>query len=204
MLFRSPEGDVFAHTRMMLDALPPHPSVTLAFAVLLHDAGKPPTFERAPDRIRFNDHDRVGAEMAGTILRRLRFSNDDIEKIIVCVREHMRFQFVKQMRPAKLKRILARETFPDELELHRIDCASSHRNLENYEFLKAKAAEMPPEVVKPPPLLTGHDLLALGLKPGPMMGQILREVEEMQLEERLKSRAEALEFAKSRILSTPG
>ena len=197
-----PEGDVFTHTRLMLDALPPHPSVTLAFAVLLHDVGKPPTFERAPDRIRFNEHDRIGAEMAENILRRLRFSNDEIEKITLCVREHMRFQFVKEMRPAKLKRILARVTFPDELELHRIDCAASHRNLENYEFLKTKAAEMPPEVVKPAPLLTGHDLLALGLKPGPMVGQILREIEEMQLEEQLQSRAEALEFAKSRIPAT--
>jgi poly(A) polymerase len=197
-----PEGDVFAHTRMMLDALPPHPSMTLAFAVLLHDVGKPPTFERAPDRIRFNEHDRVGAELAETILRRLRFSNDETDRIVLCVRDHMRFQFVKEMRPAKLKRILARETFPVELELHRIDCAASHRNLENYEFLKTKVAEMPPEVMKPAPLLTGHDLLALGLKPGPTVGQILREAEEMQLEERLKSRAEALEFAKSRVTAT--
>jgi poly(A) polymerase len=214
-----PEGDVFAHTRLMLDlmsetarpsaisriaATPPHAGapprdpVVLAFAVLLHDVGKPPTFERAPDRIRFNDHDRIGAEMAETILRRLRFSNEEIDRIALCVREHMRFQFVKEMRPAKLKRILARETFPEELELHRIDCAASHRNLENYEFLKAKAAEMPPEVVKPAPLLTGHDLLALGLRPGPTVGRILREIEELQLEERLRSREEALEFAKSR------
>ena len=194
-----PEGDVFVHTRLMLDTLPANPSVVLAFAVLLHDVGKPPTFVRAPDRIRFNEHDRVGAEMAEVILRRLRFSNDEIEKIVLSVREHMRFQFVKEMRPAKLKRLLARETFPEELELHRIDCASSHRNLENYEFLKAKAAEMPPEVLKPAPLLTGHDLLALGLKPGPSVGRILHEVEELQLEERLKSRAEALEFARSRV-----
>jgi poly(A) polymerase len=193
-----PEGDVFQHTRLMLDTLPANPSTVLAFAVLLHDVGKPPTFVRAPDRIRFNDHDRIGAEMTENILRRLRFSNDEIEKTVLCVREHMKFQFVKEMRPAKLKRLMARETFPDELELHRIDCASSHRNLENYEFLKAKAAEMPPEVLKPAPLLTGHDLLALGLKPGPLVGQILHEVEELQLEERLKSRAEALEFAKTR------
>ena len=199
-----PEGDVFTHTRLMLDALPPNPSVTLAFAVLLHDVGKPPTFERAPDRIRFNEHDRIGAEMAENILRRLRFPNDEIAKIVLCVREHMRFQFVKEMRPAKLKRILARETFPTELELHRIDCAASHRNLENYEFLKTKAAETPPEIVKPAPLLTGHDLLALGLTPGPTVGQILRELEELQLEERLKSRAEALEFAKSRVAATRG
>jgi poly(A) polymerase len=194
-----PEGDVFKHTKLMLDTLPANPSLVLAFAVLLHDVGKPPTFVRAPDRIRFNEHDRIGAEMTETILRRLRFSNDEIEKIVLCVREHMKFQFVKEMRPAKLKRLMARETFPDELELHRIDCASSHRNLENYEFLKAKAAEMPPEVLKPQPLLTGHDLLVLGLKPGPLVGQILREVEELQLEERLKTREEALEFARTRL-----
>jgi poly(A) polymerase len=194
-----PEGDVFKHTRLMLDTLPVNPSMVLAFAVLLHDVGKPPTFVRAPDRIRFNEHDRIGAEMTETILRRLRFSNNEIEKVVLCVREHMKFQFVKEMRPAKLKRLMARETFPDELELHRIDCASSHRNLENYEFLKTKATEMPPEVLRPQPLLTGHDLLALGLKPGPLVGQILHEVEELQLEERLKTREEALEFAKTRV-----
>jgi putative nucleotidyltransferase with HDIG domain len=201
-----PEGDVFAHTRLMLDLLPPNPGVVLSFAVLLHDVGKPPTFERAPDRIRFNEHDRVGAELAEQILRRLRFSNDEIAKIVVCVREHMRMQFVKEMRPAKVKRILARNTFADELELHRIDCEASHRNLENYEFLKAKSAELPPAVVKPAPLLTGHDLLAVGLKPSPLVGRILREIEELQLEERLKSREEALAYAKHRVteLASPG
>jgi poly(A) polymerase len=207
-----PEGDVFQHTRLMLEMMsdaasqelgPPKDRTVLAFAVLLHDVGKPPTFVRAPDRIRFNDHDRIGAEMAEAVLRRLRFPNEEIDKVVLCVREHMRFQFVKEMRPAKLKRILARDTFPEELELHRIDCASSHRNMENYEFLKAKAAELPPEVVKPEPLLNGHDLLALGLTPGPMVGQILREIEELQLEERLKSRAEALDFAKSRVTAAP-
>jgi putative nucleotidyltransferase with HDIG domain len=194
-----PEGDVFKHTKLMLDALPPNPSVVLAFAVLLHDVGKPPTFERATDRIRFNEHDRVGAVVAESILRRLRFPNNQIEQIALCVAEHMRFQHVQQMRPAKLKRILARETFADELELHRIDCQASHSNLENYEFLKIKAAELPLEVIKPQSLLTGHDLLALGLKPGPMVGRILREVEELQLEERVKSKAEALAYAHRRV-----
>ena len=199
-----PEGDVFTHTKLMLNALPPNPSVVLAFAVLLHDVGKPPTFERATDRIRFNEHDRVGAAMAEVILRRLRFPNDQIEKIVLCVAEHMRFQHVQQMRPAKLKRILARETFADELELHRIDCEASHRNLENYEFLKAKASELPPASVKPLPLLKGHDLLALGLKPGPKVGQILREVEEQQLDEQLKSKAEALAYAQRRVVELGG
>lgn len=194
-----PEGDVFTHTKIMLDALPADPSVVLAFAVLLHDVGKPPTFERAPDRIRFNEHDRIGAELAEQILRRLRFSNDTIEKVVLCVAEHMRLQFVKEMRPAKLKRILARDTFPEELELHRIDCASSHHNLENYDFLKQKAAELPAEALKPVPLLTGHDLLALGVTPGPLVGQILREAMDAQLEERLHSKEDALAFARQRV-----
>lgn len=194
-----PEGDVFTHTKMMLDALPANPGEILAFAVLLHDVGKPPTFERAPDRIRFNEHDRIGAEMTEVILRRLRFPNETIAKIVLCVAQHMRFQFVKEMRAAKLKRILARDTFPVELELHRIDCASSHRNMENYEFLKAKAAEIPAEALKPAPLITGRDLLELGLTPGPLVGQILREAEEAQLDERLRSREDALAFARQRV-----
>ena len=205
-----PEGDVFQHTKLMLDLMSDraqkgasttdYPGVVLAFSVLLHDVGKPPTFERATDRIRFNKHDQVGAEISRDILQRLRFPNEQIDKILVCFGEHMRFQHVQQMRPAKLKRILARETFTDELELHRIDCEASHRNLENYEFLKAKAAELPPEVVKPAPLLTGHDLLALGFKPGPTVGKVLREVEELQLEEQLKSQEEALEYARKRFV----
>jgi poly(A) polymerase len=194
-----PEGDVFEHTKLMLDSLPPNPSVTLAFAILLHDVGKPPTFQQAPDRIRFNEHDRVGAEMAETILRRLRFPNDEIEKIVLCVAEHMRFQHVQEMRPAKLKRILGRETFPDELELHRIDCAASHRNLENYEFLKQKAAEIPPEEIRPPRLVTGNDLLALGVPEGPKVGEILREIEELILDGKLKTREEAMEFVRQKI-----
>jgi len=192
-----PEGDVFEHVRLMLDVLPPEPGVVLAFSVLLHDVGKPPTFVIA-DRIRFNEHDRVGAEMTADILRRLRFSNDEIARIVTCVAEHMRVRHVKEMRPSKLKRMLARPTFRDELELHRLDCLASHGNIDNYTFLCAKAVELPPEVLKPAPLLTGHDLLALGVKPGPLVGRILREAEELQLEEQLRSREEALAFAKRR------
>jgi len=198
-----PEGDVFVHTRIMLDALPANAGLVLAFAVLLHDVGKPPTFVRAPDRIRFNEHDRIGAEMAEIILRRLRFSNEQIDQITLCVREHMKFQFVQEMRPSKLKRLLGRPTFPTELELHRIDCQSSHRNLENYDFLTRKLAELPPEVIKPEPLLTGHDLLALGFTPGPLVGQVLQEVTEAQLDERLRSREEALAYVQKRRAELP-
>jgi len=194
-----PEGDVFAHTRLMLESLPAEPGMVLAFAVLLHDVGKPSTFVRAPDRIRFNDHDIAGQALAEEILRRLRFSNDQIEQIALCVGGHMRFQHVQSMRPAKLKRLLARPTFPVELELHRMDCLASHGKLDNYDFLKAKVIELPAAVIKPAPLVTGHDLMALGFTPGPLMGTVLREIEELQLEERFQSQAEALAYAKQRL-----
>jgi len=191
-----PEGDVFTHVKLMLDQMPLGDPI-LAFAVLLHDVGKPVTMTRT-DRIRFNEHDKVGATMAETILRRLRFSNEQIAQIALCVAEHMRFQHVREMRPAKRKRLLARPTFPVELELHRLDCAASHGKFDNYEFLKTQAASLPPEVVKPQPLVTGDDLLALGLKPGPLVGQILQEIREQQLDDRLHSRAAALAYARKR------
>ncbi len=191
-----PEGDAFTHVKLMFDQMPPGDPI-LAFAVLLHDVGKPSTFTWT-DRMRFNEHDKVGARMAEAILRRLRFSNEQIEQIVLCVAEHMRLQHVQEMRPAKLKRILARPTFPVELELHRLDCVASHGKLDNYQFLKTKAAELPLETVKPKPLLTGDDLLALGLKPGPLVGRILREVAERQLREQLQSREAALAFARRR------
>ncbi|MBM3858611.1 MAG: CCA tRNA nucleotidyltransferase [Verrucomicrobia bacterium] len=193
-----PEGDVFEHVKLMLDGMPSEPSLTLAFAVLLHDVGKPPTFS-VSDRIRFNEHDKLGAEMAETILRRLRFSNEEIERIVLCVAEHMRFRHVQEMRTAKLKRILARPTFADELELHRLDCIASHGSLDNVDFLLKKAAETPPEVVKPKPLVNGRDLLEIGFTTGTLVGAVLREIEELQLEEHLESREAALAYACDRL-----
>lgn len=193
-----PEGDVFTHVKLMLDALPADPGVTLAFAVLLHDVGKPPTFTVA-DRIRFNEHDKIGAEMTEAILRRLRFSNDEIARIVLCVAEHMRFRHVQEMRPAKLKRLLARDTFAAELELHRLDCVSSHGSTENVDFLLQKKSELPPAVIKPAPLVTGHDLVAVGFRPGPRLGAVLREISEQQLDDRLTTREAALAYARSRL-----
>ena len=198
-----PEGDVFVHTKLMMDELR-EPSAVLAFACLLHDVGKPPTFrvstERdGSERIRFNEHDQVGVEIADRILRRLRFSNDERERILACIENHMTFKDVTKMRRSTLRRLLARSTFAEELELHRIDCQSSHRDLSNHEFLKAKQAEFASVPPKPPPLITGNDLIALGLPPGPAMGTLLREIEELQLEDRLRSREEALAYARERI-----
>lgn len=193
-----PEGDVFIHTCLMMDGLR-DASLTLAFATLLHDVGKPPTFQRAPDRIRFNEHDVIGGRMAETILRRLRFPNEQIDQIVACVENHMVFRNAPEMRKAKLKRLLARPTFAEELELHRLDCLASHADLTNYDFLKNVVLEIPPQVAAPPPLITGDDLLAMGMKPGPEMGALLREARELQLEEKLHTPDEALAWARQRL-----
>ena len=192
-----PEGDVFQHTRLMLELLPEKISLPLVFSVLLHDVAKPPTASvDETGRIRFNAHDRIGAEMTEQIMERLRFSRAEIDATVEMVRQHMVFKDVPRMRVAKLKRFMARPTFEDELELHRVDCASSHAMLDNYDFLVRKKDELANEPIIPPPLVTGDDLIALGMKPGPKFGEILEAVETRQLEGALKSRDQALDWLK--------
>lgn len=192
-----PEGDVFQHTRLMLELLPEKVSVPLVFSVLLHDVAKPPTASvDEAGRIRFNAHDRIGAEMTEQIMERLRFSRAEIDATVEMVRQHMVFKDVPRMRVAKLKRFMARPTFEEELELHRVDCASSHAMLDNYDFLIRKKEEFANEPIIPPPLVTGDDLIALGMKPGPKFGEVLEAVETRQLEGTLKSREEALDWLK--------
>ena len=190
-----PEGDVFQHTRLMLKLLPATASLPLVLSALFHDIGKPPTSEvDETGRIRFNGHDRIGAEMTEEIMKRLRFSRAEIDATVEAVRQHMVFKDVPRMRIAKLKRFMARPTFADELELHRVDCASSHRMMENYDFLLRKRDEFANEPIIPPPLVTGKDLIALGMKPGPKFGEILEAAETLQLEGALKTREEALDW----------
>jgi len=192
-----PEGDVFKHTRIMLELLPQEASLPLVFSVLFHDIGKPPTsIVDEEGRIRFNGHDRIGAEMTEAIMERLRFSRAEIEATVEAVRQHMVFKDVPRMRVAKLKRFMARPTFEDELELHRVDCESSHRMMENYDFLQRKKEEFANEPIIPPPLVRGDDLIAMGLKPGPKFGEILEAVETQQLEGALRDREEALAWVK--------
>ncbi len=197
-----PEGDVFEHTRIMLGLLPEEVSIPLVFSVLLHDIGKRPTATvDETGRIRFNGHDRVGAEMTETIMQRLRFSRAEIEATVEAVRQHMVFKDVPNMRVSRLKRFMARPHFADELELHRVDCQSSHGMLDNWEFLKAKAEEFAHEPIIPPPLVTGNDLIALGMKPGPRFGEILDAVETHQLEGTLRDREEALAWVRKEFLT---
>jgi poly(A) polymerase len=200
-----PEGDVFKHTRIMLEMLPGQVSLPLVLSVLFHDIGKPPTASVDEEgRIRFNGHDRIGAEMTEQIMERLRFSRAEIDATVEAVRQHMVFKDVPNMRVAKLKRFMARPTFEDELELHRVDCASSHGMLDNYDFLQQKRDEFANEPIIPPPLVRGDDLIAMGMKPGPQFGEILEAVETRQLEGMLKGREEALEWVKAEYLGARG
>ncbi len=194
-----PEGDVFVHTRLMLSLLEPDATGEQAFAVLLHDIGKPPTqtFDAIDDRIRFNGHDRVGAAMAEEVMTRLRFSRTATDAVVDAIRNHMVFKDVQQMRPAKLRRFMARPNFGIELELHRVDCAGSHGDLENYQFLVDKAVEFANEPLIPPPLVRGDDLIAMGLKQGPRIGALLEAVQTAQLDGEIKTREEALQLVKT-------
>ena len=192
-----PEGDVWIHTMMMLEGLPADSSPTLAWGVLLHDVGKPATFRSAKetgDRIRFDGHVDVGMAIAKAILSRLRFSNDDTGQILSLIEHHMRFKDVSQMRPATLKRFVRLTKFDEHLSLHRLDCLSSNRNLEAYEFVKEYVERTPVDVVRPSKLLTGDDLLEMGFERGPYLGKILATLEEAQLNGELKDRDQAISF----------
>jgi poly(A) polymerase len=192
-----PEGDVWIHTRLMLEKLEKGTSPTLAWGVLLHDVGKPPTFQSAGetgDRIRFNHHVEVGVRMAEEICRRLRFSNEETEQIAALVANHMRFGAVEAMKKATLKRFVRLPQFDEHLELHRLDCLSSHKNLDSYEYVHRFLDETPPEQVRPERLLSGHDLLAMGYRPGPQFARILRGIEDGQLEGQIKTKEEAKDY----------
>ena len=197
-----PEGDVWIHTRLMIEQLPAGTSPTLAWGVLLHDVGKPPTFrsaEETGDRIRFDRHVDVGVPMAEAICRRLRFSNEDTEQILALVANHMRFKDVEQMKASTLKRFVRLPRFDEHLELHRLDCLSSHRHLESYGFVQQVLEETPPEQMRPARLLTGDDLREMGYRPGPIFSEILRAVEDAQLEGQLGSPTEAAEYVRKRF-----
>ena len=194
-----PEGDVFVHTLMLLENLPHPCPVTLAWGALLHDVGKPPTFRRAPDRIRFDEHAKVGTKMAEAICRRLRFSNDETKQILLLVENHMRFGDVERMNPSTFKRFIRIPQFDEHLELHRLDCQASHRSLRLYEFTRKKRSELPPSAIRPQPLVSGDDLIAAGYAPGPQFKEILAAVEDGQLDGTLQSKTHAMKFVRDKF-----
>jgi poly(A) polymerase len=197
-----PEGDVWIHTRMMLEGLPAGASPTLAWGVLLHDVGKPPTFQSATetgDRIRFNNHVQVGVRMAEAICERLHFSNEDIQQILALVDNHMRFGAVEEMRASTLKKFVRLPHFEEHQALHKLDCLSSHRNLESYDFVRRFLEVTPPEQVRPERLLSGDDLRDMGFRPGPLFSRMLQSVEDAQLEGQIRTREEAKEYVLSKF-----
>ena len=189
-----PEGDVFIHTLLLLEKLPAGCSKTLAWGALLHDVGKPPTFRVAPDRIRFDGHVEIGVKMAAEICARQRFSNDETDQILALVDNHMRFADVLSMKASTLKRFLRLPAFDEHLELHRIDCLSSHGQLDAYEYARGQLHAIPPEAIRPQPLLTGRDLIEAGYEPGPRFKEILSAIEDAQLEGRVASHTDAMEL----------
>jgi len=203
-----PEGDVFVHSLLLLEKLQPNASgsvsgsvsgsisKTLAWGALLHDVGKPATFRVAPDRIRFDGHVEVGVKMAAEILRRLRFSNHETDQILALIDNHMRFGAVQRMKQSTLKKFLRLPAFEEHLELHRIDCLSSHGQLDAYEYTREQLRSMPPEAIRPAPLITGRDLIEAGYEPGPRFKEVLTAVEDAQLEGRLTSREAAMEYVR--------
>lgn len=196
-----PEGSVFNHLRLMLAKMPPDAPLLLPWAVLLHDVAKPLTASRDPQTgsIHFYEHEKIGAELTEKILERLRFPRKDIETVATVVRYHMQFKDARQMRKATLRRMLLRETFSLELQLHRLDCLGSNGRLDAYNFLVEQQAELARQPEMRPPLLTGNDLIALGLKPGPEIGALLNEIRDKQLAEELRTREEALEWVTQRF-----
>jgi poly(A) polymerase len=191
-----PEGDVYQHVRLMLEKIE-EPNLDLALGILFHDVGKKPTAKVDENgRIRFNEHESVGAEMAERIMTGLRYDNKTIETVRELVQHHMQFKDVPHMRSSTLKRMMVRPTFPLELELHRIDCESSHGDLKHYDFLKQQLETMSVEEIDPPPLISGHELLAMGLHPGREVGKIKEAIRVAQLEGTVQTQAEALALAR--------
>jgi poly(A) polymerase len=198
-----PEGDVWVHTMLALDLMEHPVTLTVALGVLLHDVAKPPTFDDSTDRIRFNGHDKLGAEMAGDILRRLKFPTEVITRVQSLIEDHLKFINVRKMKTATLKRFLRKPHFDEDLELHRIDCLAGPGTLDTYHFMKAKLNEFGQEKLKPPMPITGKDLIELGMQPGPKFKELLHAIEDEVLEGRIGTREQALDFVKSRANQRP-
>jgi poly(A) polymerase len=194
-----PEGDVWVHTLALLGQLEAGCSPALAWGALLHDVGKPATFRRAPDRIRFDRHVEVGVAIAAEICRRFRFSNEETKQILALVENHMRFADATKMKASTLKRFFRLDNFAEHLALHRMDCVAASGNLDHYEFVRERWLDMPEETVRPQPLITGRDLIAAGYVPGPAFHEILRAVEDEHLEGSIATREEAMNMVRERF-----
>jgi tRNA nucleotidyltransferase/poly(A) polymerase len=194
-----PEGDVWTHTLLLLDQLPAGAPETLALGALLHDVAKPLCAGRKGDRITFYGHPEAGAEIAVAICRRLRRSRETWERVEYLVRHHLRLMQASRMRLATLKKLLAEDGFDELARLARLDALASSRDLADVLFCQRRKAELGVERLRPPRLLGGADLIAMGYRPGPLLGEILRAVEEAQLEGDVATRDAAATFVRARF-----
>jgi len=194
-----PEGDVWVHTLLLLEQLEPGCSATLAWGALLHDVGKPPTFRRDPDRIRFDGHVEIGVAMGAEICRRFRFSNEETKQVLALIENHMRFMDAQRMKESTLKRFFRLERFEEHLALHKMDCLAASGNLDHWEFVRERLSSMPEEAVRPTPLITGRELIAAGYPPGARFREMLRAAEDAQLEGTIATAEEALKLVKERF-----
>jgi poly(A) polymerase len=199
-----PEGDVWVHTLGLLDQLSEGCSMTLAWGALLHDVGKPATFRRAPDRIRFDGHVDVGVAVATEICRRFRFSNEETRQTLALVENHMRFADADRMKASTLKRFFRLEGFEEHLALHRMDSLAGSGNLDHWEFVRDRWLAMPEETVRPWPLITGRELIVAGYVPGAQFKQMLRAVEDAQLEGAIGTPDEAMRLVRERFPASDG
>jgi putative nucleotidyltransferase with HDIG domain len=199
-----PEGDVWVHTLLLLDQLEPGCSETLAWGALLHDVGKPPTFRRAPDRIRFDGHVEIGVAMGAEICRRFRFSNEETRQVLELIENHMRFMDAQRMKESTLKRFFRLPRFEEHLALNRMDCMAASGNLENWEFVRERFFSMPEEAVRPTPLITGRELIAAGYPPGARFKEMLRAAEDAQLEGTVATQEEAMKLVRERFPLSAG
>jgi poly(A) polymerase len=194
-----PEGDVWLHTLILLEQLPAGVSCELAWGFLLHDVGKPATFQppdpkKPGDRIRFNGHVEVGVRIAEVMLERLRFSNDARTQILALIKHHMQFGDVRSMKESTLKRFVRMPHFEEHLALHRADCLASHGKLGMWEYAKEAYERDEPAEVRPKWLVTGKELIAAGYRPGLGFKEMLRVVEDAQLEGRVTTVEDGLEL----------
>jgi putative nucleotidyltransferase with HDIG domain len=198
-----PEGDVWTHTLLLLDQLSAGAPPTLALGALLHDVGKPLRAGRNGDRITFYGHESVGAELAVEICQRLRRSRETWERVDYLVRNHLRLLNAPAMRLATLKRLLAADGFDELLRLARLDALASSHELRFVLFCERRRAELGAAALRPPRLLGGDDLMAMGYPPGPRLGEILRAVEDAQLDGTIGDRGAAEAFVRERFPPSP-
>jgi putative nucleotidyltransferase with HDIG domain len=200
-----PEGDVYRHTRLMLSMLPRGCSETLAFGTLLHDIAKPQCLAVAEDgKMTYYGHTDQGAEMAAAMLQRLRRSRAVQDRVAYLVRYHLRLCMAPRMRPATLKRMIAEDGFGELMKLAMIDALASSSALGFYHFCRRAFAAMGEVKARAPHLIGGHDLIALGFRPGPAFKSILREIEDLHLDGALATRDEALAFVRANYTPASG